>query len=110
MAASDCVDGTTQNLYERLTDTFLCPEAIDECYEVLCELGRGGFGIVHLVRNKRTDILGAMKKLPCHPPKGPGNNEALRKEIKTILNLKSDKNIVSLLYPAQYVPPVGAAK
>ena len=94
MAAS----GPTQYyLYKRLVQTLLDPEAEDQCYEILDEIGSGGFGAVNLVRNKTTDQRCAMKKLPCHPPDGPGKNEALRKEIETILNLKSDKNIIIIV-------------
>ena len=95
MAASDQFDANTQKLmYERLSESLLTPESEDERYLIIKVIGEGGFGKVYEVEHKETKNSGAMKKLPFDP--SGKSNSFLMREIKSIINLRPDINIVQL--------------
>ena len=95
MAVSDRFDERDQKLlYQRLSDSFLERENEDEVYLIKRVIGEGGFGKVYEVQHKETGQTGAMKKLPFDP-KGKSNSFLMR-EIKNIIHLRPDVNIVQL--------------
>ena len=97
MAASDTLEQAEQNrLLQRLVDSMFVPEYIEDNFEVIEIIGKGGFGIVKKVKDLSTGELGAMKTLPFDPD-GKANRN-LKREFSTIAKLRSHENIVRLLH------------
>ena len=77
---------------ERLLETLIKPEDVEERYEVLDHIGNGGFGVVSKVRDFATGALYAMKKLPFDNE--GETNDSIKREIFNIIKMRSHENIV----------------
>lgn len=69
--------------------------ALDGQYDVECEIGRGGMGIVYLARDTRLDRRVAIKTLPPHLASDPVVRERFLREARTAGRL-SHQNIVPI--------------
>ncbi len=75
-------------------DTFP-PELVDHPdYEIVCELGRGGMGVVYLARNKLMGRLEVLKVVGGHLVERPGVRDRFLREVQSAAKLQH-KNIVS---------------
>ena len=68
------------------------PEDVEQRYEILEHIGKGGFGVVNKARDCITGTLYAMKKLPFDSE--GENNDSLQREIFNIIKMRSHDNIV----------------
>ena len=64
-------------------------------YEILDVIGKGGFGIVQKVQHLATGEVAAMKTLPL--PESSSAGAAHKREVKNIVYLRKDINIVRVL-------------
>ena len=80
---------------ERSDDLERFATALAGQYEVECEIGRGGMGIVYLARDPRLDRRVAIKTLPAHLASDPGVRERFLREARTAGSL-SHQNIVPI--------------
>jgi hypothetical protein len=69
---------------------FPCPPG----YEILCELGRGGMGVVFKARHRRMDRIVAIKVLPAAVTKDQGAVARFDREVKAAAKLRHP-NIVA---------------
>ena len=75
-------------------DTFP-PELVDHPdYEIVCELGRGGMGVVYLARNKLMGRLEVLKVVGGQLVERPGVRDRFLREVQSAAKLQH-KNIVS---------------
>ena len=82
-------------LYERLVASFMSPCDVSERYDVKETLGKGAFGSVSKVEHLDTGNLAAMKTINLET-QGKENKHIMH-EIKAIIKLQSNDNIVQLL-------------
>jgi calcium-dependent protein kinase len=76
---------------------------IEDKYEWGKELGRGGNGVVRVVRDRKTGDEWACKSLPKQAPAGAGDRkraghlDALRREVEVLRRLEGSLNVVRLV-------------
>ena len=79
------------------------PRGLEDKYEWGRELGRGGNGVVRVVRDRATGEEWACKSLPKAAPAGAGDRkraghlEALRREVEVLRRLDGSLNVVRLV-------------
>ena len=81
--------------WQRLVATLLTPEKETEKYEMMEDIGEGGFGEVKKVKRKSDGELLAMKKEPFNA--ADARNADLKREIFNTLTIDCHNNIVKLI-------------
>ncbi|KXS21703.1 kinase-like protein [Gonapodya prolifera JEL478] len=87
-------------------DPILLTEDIWLRYEKGQRLGSGAFGSVHLARDRRSNVLVAIKKVQMDPRAGPFWNPTIIREVAVLKSIADHPNVVSYHGYRRSVPPL----